>query len=483
MAFRVNTNIESLIAQRNLGRSTRALVKNTERLTSGLRINHASDDPAGLSISTRLSARVRGLGQAIRNANDGISITQTGEGALEESANLVIRIRELAVQAANEALDDADRLDIQDEVQGLIDEVARISEETEFNGHKILAGDFIDKFIHSGPDARQGQSLRFGDARVGRLGRQARPDGNAVTTTPINFADIRINGVEIRGTADTDDTVSSTKNLGSAIAKARAINDVSEYTGVRAIVNATTLTGDFRVGGGDLDAVDFIAVNGETITGFTVQAADADGALVDAINAVAASTGVVASRNEDSILHFEARDGRNIAIQTSTAAAASITGLNNNIANLIVTGGSITLQSEENITLVVNVAAAAGAIGFGVGAGTNLYGVDESNALDTVDVSSVEGANRAIDIADLALEQITSLRGKLGAAQNRLTSTVSSLEIEGENLATANSRITDVDFAAEAASLAKNTILQSAGVTVLAQANVRPELALNLLAS
>ncbi len=483
MAIRINTNVMSQIAQRNLGRATLGLVQNVERLSSGLRINHASDDPTGMTIASRMSARIRGLGQATRNANDGISVAQTAEGALEEATNLVIRIRELAVQAANDTNTDDDRASIQSEVDDLVSEVTRIAQDTEFNGTAILDGTFIGKEIHVGANSAQSVALSFGDARSTRVGRQARPDGVTITTTPTNFDDFQLNTFSIRGTADTDDTLSSTKNLGSSIAKAQAINDSTTFTGVRAIVNATTVSGDFVAQGGDLDTTDFIVVNGETINGFTVQAADADGALVDAINSVSSSTGIIATRNSDSILAFETKDGRNIAIQTSTAASAQISGLNNNAANLVVTGGSITLQSEENITLVVNVAAAAGAIGFGVGAGTFLFGVDETNALNTIDVSTSTGADRAIDIADVALEQITSLRSKIGATQNRLESTVANLQTEGENLSAAHSRIVDVDFAAEAASLAKNSILQSAGVSVLAQANIRPELALNLLAS
>ncbi len=483
MAFRINTNIDSMISQRNLGRATRKVSQNVERLSSGLRINHAADDPTGLTIASRLQARIRGLNQGVRNTNDGISVAQTAEGALEETTNLVTRIRELAVQAASDTNSDDDRESIQGEVDELLSEVTRIAEETEFNGASLLDGTFLEQRIHVGANARETVSLTFGDARSSRIGRQARPDGATITTTPTNFDDFQLNGISIRGTADTDDTLSSTKNLGSSIAKAQTINDAFEFTGVRAIVNSTTVSGDFVAQGGDLDSTDFLVINGETINGFTVQAADADGALVDAINAVSSSTGIVATRNEDSILAFEAKDGRNIAVQTSTAASAQISGLNNNAANLVVTGGSITLQSEENITMVINVAATAGAIGFGVGAGTFLFGVDETNALGTVDVSTTEGANRTIDIADVALEQITRLRGKIGASQNRLESTVENLQIETENLSAAHSRIVDVDFADEAASMARNTILQSAGVSVLAQANIRPELALNLLAS
>ena len=483
MAIRINSNVDSLISQRNLGRASRALSKNVERLSSGFRINHASDDPTGLTIAGRLQARIRGLNQAVRNTNDGISVAQTAEGALEETTNLVTRIRELAVQAANDTNSDDDRISLQREVDSLLDEVTRIADETEFNGNSLIDGTFLAQNIHVGANAGDSISLTFGDARASRVGRQARPDGATITTTPTNFADFQLNGVDIRGTADTDDTLSSTKNLGSSIAKAQTINDSLEFTGVRALVNSTTVSGDNVAQGGDLDATDFLVVNGETINGFTVQAADADGALVDAINAVSSSTGIVASRNSDSILSFEAKDGRNIAIQTSTAASAQISGLNNNAANLVVTGGSITLQSEENITLVVNVAAAAGAIGFGAGAGSFLFGVDETNALGTVDVTTSEGADRAIDIADVALEQITRLRGDIGATQNRLESTVENLQIETENLTAAHSRIRDLDFADEAASLARNSILQSAAVSVLAQANIRPELALNLLAS
>jgi flagellin len=483
MALRINTNIASAIAQRNVGRSDRSLLKNIERLSSGLRINHAGDDAAGLAISTRFSAQIRGLGVAVRNANDGVSLAQTAEGALQESTNLIIRIRELAVQASNDTNTDDDRANLQAEVSDLVDEIERIATDTQFNGSALLDGSFIGNQLKIGANSKQNVSLRIGDARSTGLGRQVRETGNTVTVFPIAAGEVQLNGVSVRAPVDADDPYSTSKKTGSVIAKAAAINDVSAFTGVRAIANETVVVGDATPAGGDLDATDNVTINGELITGITVQQADADDAFVNAVNSVADTTGIVAAIDENSRVVLTAADGRNIAIQTSTAAAATIVGLNNGLATIEVTGGSLTLQSEENVELTINAAGAAGAIGFGAGVGTVLFGVDGDNAISTVDISTRAGAERAIDIADVALNQVLRVRSSVGALQNRLESTVSNLENTAENLTAARSRIIDVDFATETADLARNTILRSAGVSVLAQANVSQDLALNLLSS
>lgn len=482
MALRVRTNVASLIAQRNLGESGDSLLRNVERLSSGLRINSAKDDPAGLAISVRMGAQIRGLSQAIRNTNDGISLTQTAESALADATDVVNRIRELAVQAASDTNTDDDRLNLQEEVDELVSELDRIAEDTEFNSTKPINGDFTGAQLQVGAKARQTVGIQLADARSSFVGRLAREEGAPVTVFPILSGDIEINGVALRGTEDADDSISAVKKSGSAIAISTVINEVSEFTGVEAIVGETTFEATDVAAGGVLDSGlgDFIEINGVAIDGITVNPADAGEVLRQEINAVSDQTGVTASINEFNRIELYAPDGRNIDVFTSTAAAAVVTGFNGGIADAVTTGATITLQSDEDITLDINFAGAAGAIGF-PGPGTTIIGVSQENSIRTVDVTSRLGANRAIDISDAAIRQLTNARAKIGGLQNRLESTANNLTNTADNLTVAHSRIVDADFASEVASLARNNFLREAGTSVLAQANISNNLALSLL--
>jgi len=477
MGLYINTNVASLNAQRNLTNSTSSLSRSFQRLSSGLRINGAKDDAAGLAISNRLTAQIRGLNQAVRNTNDGISLAQTAEGALGETQNILQRVRELSVQSANDTNSASDRESLQAEVEQLTAEINRIGETTTFNNNKILDGSFLGASFHVGANSRETITVNVADGRATSLGRQARNDGTVVSAgISIASGSLAVNGVSIRGTVAADDTVSTTLNDGSAVAKAAAINDSTKFTGVRAIVNKSEDSNNADITNGVLNSVDFIKVNGETITGITVQNGDADDTLVNAINAVTDKTGVIASLNDASQLVLTAQDGRNIEVTASTVAAASITGLNSEV-----TGGSITLQAERQVTINNGTANINAGTGFGTGQGEFIYGVNNANTVSTIDITSREGANLAIDIADVAIGQVSSIRADLGAVQNRLESTINNLNATAENLSAARSRILDADFASETAQFTRNQIIQQAGVSVLAQANQQPQVALSLL--
>ncbi len=285
MGLIVNTNVAALNAQRNLLFSGGKLAKSFQRLSSGLRINTAGDDAAGLSISERFTSQVRGLNQSVRNANDAISLVQVAEGALQESTNILQRMRELAVQSASDVNTDADRQALQDEVGQLKAELERIGDTTTFNQQKVLDGSFLDKRFHIGMNFRENIGVRVDDSRAKTLGRTAVNTGTAVTTNGIAADDIAINNVTIRTTTAVDDSVSTSFATGSAIAKASAINDSTKFTGVSAYVNTTTRAGRAQVTGGQLDQTDYITINGKVITGISVVQGDADHTLVEAINA------------------------------------------------------------------------------------------------------------------------------------------------------------------------------------------------------
>lgn len=477
MGLFVNSNIASLNAQRNLSKAAGSLGRSFERLSSGLRINSAKDDAAGLAISSRFTSQIRGLNQAVRNTNDGVSLAQTAEGALQESANIVQRIRELSVQAANDTNTTSDRESLQAEVDQLVSELDRIAETTTFNSGKILDGSFVGAKFHVGANARETITVNVSDARASSLGRQVRVESaQAITIAAgegLADGDLTINDIAVRETVAADDTVSTTQHAASAISKAAAINDSTEFTGVRAIVGKTEVTVG-AIAGTDLDSDNFITINGQAITGIEVEADDANDALVGAINAVADETGVVASINEANELVLTAEDGRNINLQVTGAVGLGALADGNDLAF----GGTLTLQSEGQIQLG---GADFGKLGDIGAAGATLFGVNSDAAVNTIDITTREGANRAIEIADVAIGQIASTRADLGAVQNRLESTISNLSATSQNLSAARSRIQDADFAEESAIFSRNQILQQAGISVLAQANQQPQVALSLL--
>jgi flagellin len=484
MALFINTNQSSLNAQRQLGGTSNALSTSFERLSSGLRINGAKDDAAGLSITTRFSAQINGLNQAVRNSNDGISLAQTAEGALNETTNILQRIRQLSVQSANDTNNSSDRSSLQAEVAQLKEELNRIADTTNFNGNKVLDGNFLARDLQVGANVGETISVSIDGAATTDLARQARYEAQSgfvndgAIAGALSITNAEGDSTTIRNTVAADDQVSTILNSASAIAKAAAINASSESTGVRAIVGTTEVTFDNAVGAGDLNGTDFITINDEKIAGFTVSQNDASGALVDAINAVSDETGVVASLDADSSLTLTAADGRNIEVAFSNANAEAVGGIGGgeaaasfNAAGLVATG-DFTLQGNDLFEVT-----GGSVLGFTDG----LYGVNSDFSVDSVDISSRSGAVTAIDVIDLALEDVSSQRADLGALQNRLESTINNLTTTSENLSASRSRILDADFAQETAQLSRNQIIQQAGVSILAQANQQPQIALSLL--
>ncbi|MGC6416967.1 MAG: flagellin [Bradymonadia bacterium] len=479
MGLYVNTNTASLTARRNMNQTTRMLGQSFERLSSGLRINSAKDDAAGLAISERMTTQIRGINQAVRNTNDGISLAQTAEGGLQESTAILQRMRELSVQSANDTNTEADRASIQEEVTALVDELDRIATKTTFNNQNILDGSFTGAKFHIGANAGESLSISVKDARSSSLGRQARYTSSTDITTAgagdaLSDGDVVIRGVTIRSTVAADDSLSTTLNAASAISKAAAINDSTEFTGVSAIVEKTEIVANADIAAVTMDSTNNISINGVVLTGFRVQDNDADDTLVNQINAVSDETGVVASLDQDNRMVLSAEDGRNIEL--TVLGNGTRTGLGG--VGTTVTGGRLTLQSEDQFDLTGAAISKLGDVG---GAGASLFGVNDEFSVSNLDVTTREGANEAISTLDVAIGQVSSFRSELGAVQNRLSSTVRNLEVSSENLSASRSRIQDADFASETAVFSKNKIVQQAGVSVLAQANQQPNIALSLL--
>lgn len=480
MALVVNTNVMSINAQRNLNKVTNEMDKAMERLASGLRINRAGDDAAGLAISNALQAQTRGLSQAIRNSSDALSLVGVAEGTFQTQTTILQRIRELSVQAANDVNSADNRRQIQEEIDAQISELTRLGNTTEFNGHTLLNGTFQSQQIQVGAYASQTITVSLSDFRAAGMGDIAETTStqDVDDTVLTGGTELQINSVDVA--ASQDDGVSYTDIDASALAKANAINEVYGQTGVRAEAQATEHTAAINITGAGIIAGDSMTINGVSIFSgetFTIQADDADGTLTNKINAKSNETGVVAERYDAGAAYrmkLTAADGRNISTDLNGVTAAE-TGVTDGNGSTI-RQGRVKLVSTDDFT-IGGTGSAVDLIG--IAAGT--YATDPNKRVNKIDVTTQAGASTAIDIIDSALAKVADAQAGLGALTNRLENTISNLEISIENLTASESRIRDADFAAETAALTRAQIIQQAGTSVLTQANVRPQAALALL--
>ncbi|MBR58062.1 MAG: flagellin [Myxococcales bacterium] len=475
MALTIFTNVASLNARRSLQKNNHALNQSFQRLSSGLRINSAGDDAAGLAIADRMQAQVRGLNQAARNANDAISVLRTAEGGLIQSTQILQRLRELAVQAASDTNNTSDRNSLQAEADELLVELDRIKDDTEFNNQVLLDGTYLDRVFQIGHDEGDTLTLSIDDAAGNVLGGIAElTTPNGVNTTQASAASLTINGVDVGASAAADDTLSDSGNAASALSKAAAINRVSGASDVTATVNAATTTGTGAVA--VEDGFTF-TLNGVSVTVGAVVADDADGTLQDAINAVENQTGVRASLDASNNLVLTADDGRNIVITDSGtnefATAASIAEGT--------FSGSLTLTSDATIDLSVGTAGDEAIFGLDFSGGTTGTETVDSARVSEIVLTTQSDASDAITTLDNAIRQVGSTRSELGAHMNRLEMATSVLSTTSENTAAAQSQIQDADFAMETAAFARNQIMQQAAAAMLAQANVSGQIALRLL--
>lgn len=465
MAQVINTNIASLNAQRNLNRSQSALSTSLERLSSGLRINSAKDDSAGLAISERMTSQIRGLNQAARNANDGISLAQTAEGALGEIGNNLQRIRELAVQSANATNSSSDRQALQAEVNQLAAEIDRVATQTDFNGTKLLDGSFSAQKFQIGANAGQTISVdQIVSARTSTLGQEykaAVTSGALDGTTSVDLSLLSINGKAIGSTSVAADAKVIVNSINAA-----------SISGVHAEITGPTVAAGSAMTSAALTGT--ITINGVTTASIdtTLDAATSRANVIKGVNDISAATGVTAV--EDSgMVKLTAVDGRNITHSFTTLTAAA-TGLA--AAGTAESGYTVTYSGVQGGKLDIT-----GTItNSGLTAATTNVALS-GTSIANVNVSDVAGANTALSAIDAALQSINSSRADLGAMQNRFSSVVTSLQTTSENLSASRSRIQDADFAAETAALTRGQILQQAGVAMLAQANALPNNVLSLL--
>jgi flagellin len=470
----INTNTMSLNAQRNLATNSSSLATTIQRLSSGLRINSAKDDAAGLAISERFTTQIRGMNQAARNANDGISLAQTAEGALQEVSNNLQRIRELAVQSANATNSASDRAALQAEVAQLIQEIDRVATQTDFNGTKLLDGSFTGAAGVFQVGANAGQTIAIDQIASVRSSALGQYSGFSLKNESIGTADDAT-------AAQTVIVGGSTYQLGTIANDAKAIAAAINSQGISGMTatanEASVTTVQTAVATGTSGPVTF-RLNGITLSVNATAAAGADGsnraATISSINAQSSVTGVRAI-DTGSGIELAAADGRNITISDWNAGATSLTAATELGLAVGTTGGTLDINyvAPAGISGTVDFSNALGSVGI---AATGI-------AVNAFDIGTVDGATDALASVDAALQTITATRADLGAIQNRFVSTITNLQTTSENLSAARSRIRDTDYAKETAELTRTQILQQAGTAMLAQANQSPQNVLSLLQS
>ncbi|OLY67945.1 flagellin [Citrobacter braakii] len=487
MAQVINTNSLSLLTQNNLNKSQSSLSSAIERLSSGLRINSAKDDAAGQAIANRFTSNIKGLTQASRNANDGISIAQTTEGALNEINNNLQRVRELSVQAANGSNSDSDLDSIQAEITQRLSEIDRVSGQTQFNGVKVLAQDNTLK-IQVGANDNESISINLKEITSGTLGLNGfRVTGDKAATSDQLVKDFGATGTKDYKLGTTDYKV----NVVTGGVKTGA-NDV--YVGASSgalITSADNEAVDKVATAKDVAALAKDVKQGNTFSwkGTTWKAAgdtDANGngsfkASIDGKEitlTVAGSTDTAGAGATLTVaggaLYEEGAANSNKLTTHGTNTAAKESDLVQQKASL--TGGELKVGAATyKVDSAGNVSNTGGTAQIFVqNAGT-------ANAKLVEQDKASEATRNQLDVLDKAIAQVDTLRGDLGAVQNRFDSTITNLGNTVNNLTSARSRIEDADYATEVSNMSKAQILQQAGTSVLAQANQVPQNVLSLL--
>jgi flagellin len=495
MAISVNTNVTSMKAQNNLNSAGSGLKTSMERLASGLRINSAKDDAAGLQISNRLTSQINGIGVATRNANDGISIAQTAEGAMGESTNILQRMRDLSLQSANGSNSADDRKSMQKEISSLQSELTRISETTSFGGQKLLNGNYGTQSFQVGASANETIDISLSNLSAKTIGNNTqmlegatagavglgRGIAAAVDSTGANG--VAGGALAINGTESKTVTVA-----GGATAKviAAQVNGVTADTDVKA-----TARSELKMSGlGDPGQVSF-NLNGTSISTAITDKTDLK-SLAAAINDKSDTTGVKASIDDAGALHMVDESGDDIKIDdfdnSGTTKTVNITALDakgavNGSAIVLTGGGGAVLDSTKvsgtvQLTSLKEFSTTSADTTIALSTAITGSTLDSVNA---VDIGTAKGAQDAVSVIDAAIAGIDSQRADLGAVQNRMNFTINNLNNIQSNVSDARSRIQDVDFAKETAQLTKQQILSQTSSAMLAQANQIPQTALSLL--
>ena len=505
---RIMTNISAINGQRNLAKTGLRMGKTLEKLASGYRINRAADDAAGLAISEKMRAQIRGNKQALRNAQDGISMLQTAEGAMDEVHSILQRMRELAVQAANGTYADngPERTSIGEEIAQLRNEIDRISFSTEFNGQKVLTGALSSqiggvaatslvngKAIGAASAGVPANDLVVGDTLSGSVTVSAITNPVVGSTQMVNNGgtlELR-QGSTVLGTATAFASgatigagASSTVTFSNGTALTVNNAGAGAYTFATFLADATAAANDTMVFDGT--GVNILATTAKPQT-YTFTTTGTDLILTGTDGTTQTIAAPTLGANGSSTVDFN-QLGIQITLtagpagRTPAQIAAALTSANNNSIIIAGSGNTSTLQVGANVpdTLALTFASMQsdqlGSLAFKLGGPTGLI-----STLGTQVVKTITDAHNLMSALDGAIQTLNSTRGTLGAAQNRLEHTINSLGVSVENLSASESRIRDADIAELSSDMVASNILQSAGVSVLAQANQTPQAVLQLL--
>ena len=474
-------------AQKNLNGANNKLSMSMERLSSGLRINSAKDDAAGLQIANRLTSQINGIGVAVRNANDGISIAQTAEGAMGESTNILQRMRDLSLQAANGSNSAEDRKSMQKELTALQSELTRIADTTSFGSQKLLNGKYGTQAFQIGANANETVSITLSNLGAKEIGTQGQLLEGA--TAGLGFATAAAALSPVNG------VVAGTLTISGSISKDIVIEDEDSAKKIAQNINATTSDTDVKATARTELKLSDLADAGQvsfSLNGTAISAAIADktdlNALAKVINEKSTLTGVKASVDDSGALHMIDETGDDIKIQdfdnsgaTKTVKLTPIDGKGADNTPITLTGaaldsttvgGTVQLSSLKAFSTTSTGTTFSPAITI---TGSTLDSVNE------IDIGTSDGAQNAIAVIDSAIANIDAQRADLGAVQNRISFTINNLNNIQSNVSDARSRIQDVDFAQETAELTKQQILSQTSSAMLAQANQIPQTALSLL--
>ena len=477
----INTNIASLNAQRNLEISQGAIQTSLERLSTGLRINTAKDDVAGFAMVDRFTSQIRGLNQAARNANDGISVLQVAEGAMGESINILQRLRELAIQATNGTYTVADRDNFNKEVAQLQQELTRIADTTQFGTQKLLDGSLGQKSLQIGANAEETIDINLGSGFAaedlgGYAVTAAKLDGFSDKSRTTGFTANPGDSITLSAIGGSSKTISLTDGI-SARDLATAYNGLAELSGVKATTEVNI--GDLPTSAGDVISITVgeVTFSATASTGST-SATMVTQLLTDLEQAGGPPTGVTITADGNGGLDIIDTDGDDLIYKPDLSGSSSGITLNgaqigNGFDTTLIHTGSLDFTnavSTRDIELEFAGNVSGGAITLG-----------DPLSVASIDLSTAEGAQQAIGITDAAITTINNSRADIAAIQNRLESTISNLSNISENISAARSQIQDADFAEETANLTRNQILQQAGISILSQANALPQQILALL--
>ena len=483
--MRINHNIPALRALHQLNKTNTVLDKTMQKLSSGLRINCAADDAAGLAISQKMDTQVRGLHQANRNAMDGISLIQTAEGALNEVHAMLQRIRELAVQVSNGTYDSTDRRAVNDEVVQLQNEIQRISDHIEFNERKLLNGEIdrrafpdnegVVKIISLSDTVSPGSySIEVtADATKATItGEEGTITGGSIAESQVGT--INLNGEEVRiEKGDTADVVFN------------KLRDLAETIGANLIAYNDDGSGSANIDGGaqqyNFGNMHLVFEMKEYGSEYKLDLNASNSSLLSALGL---STTIETGSDAQAKITSSADGFSSTATVSTKGNVITVTDINGFEMKFEAQQGAAALADNSADVKVLD----AGPLDLQIGANEGQFMEiriqnlsPQALGIDKINLSTSDGAQKAITVVDNAINMISSVRSKLGAYQNRLEHTVANLSVAAENMTASLSRIQDADMAAEMSEYTQKNVISQAGIAMLAQANQRPQQILQLL--